>query len=62
MIAGTLIDGHILLADWLLLIAAVIFVVAAVVAYIRQPPPRRDIVAPMVPLGLALVATALLVL
>lgn len=58
---ATLIDGHVLLSDWLLLIAAAVFVIAAVAAYVRQPVPR-DIVPALVPIGLALVAVALLVL
>lgn len=62
MIADNLlVSGHGLLADWLFLIAAVVFVVAAVAAYVRQVPPR-DLLVVLVPLGLALLATALLVL
>lgn len=56
-----MIDGHVLLSDWLLLIAAIVFVVAAVAAYVRQAPPR-DVVPVLVPAGLALVAVGLWVL
>lgn len=62
MLADALIDGHVLLSDWLLLIAAVLFVVAAVARYVRQPPTQRDVVPTLVPLGLAFVAVAFLVL
>ena len=61
MIADALSQGHVLLADWLLVVAAVLFVVAAVARYVRQPVPR-DVVPSLVPLGLAFLAVALLVL
>lgn len=54
-------SGHVDLSDVLMLIAAVVFAVAAVVAYVRQAVPR-DWVPSLVPIGLALVAVAWLVL
>ena len=61
MIAGSMIDGHILLADWLLLIGAIVFLVAAIAAYVRQAVPR-DWLPVLVPLGLTLLTVALWVL
>jgi len=54
-------SGHVDLADWLLLIAAIVFALVAVAAYVRQAVPR-DWVPSLQPIGLALVAVALLVL
>jgi hypothetical protein len=71
MIAATnaLVDGHGLLADWLLLVAAVLFVIAAVLAHPRTGPVvetdarRRGITAAEVGYaGLAVAAVAFLVL
>lgn len=61
MIAGQIISGHILLADWLFLAAAIVFAVAALAVYLRQAVPR-DWVPALVPAGLALVAIAWLLL
>jgi hypothetical protein len=58
--AGSLIDGHILLSDWLLLIAAIVFVVAAIVIAVKTPKPWLDWSA-LTSVGLAAVAVALLV-
>jgi hypothetical protein len=58
--AGNLIDGHILLSDWLLLIAAIVFVVAAIVVAVKTPRPWLDWSA-LTSIGLAAVAVALLV-
>jgi hypothetical protein len=60
MLAGNLIDGHILLSDWLLLIAAIVFLVATVVTAVKSPRPWLDW-SGLVSLGLAAVAVALLV-
>lgn len=66
MIAGTLIDGHILLSDWLLLIGAVLFVLAAVlslvVATTERPRPAWLGHGFLIAAGLALVAVGWLVL
>jgi hypothetical protein len=61
VIAGQIISGHILLADWLFLVAAVLFAVAAVAIYVRQTVPR-DWIPCLVPAGLCLIAVAWLVL
>jgi NADH:ubiquinone oxidoreductase subunit K len=57
VIAAALLDGHVLLADWLFLIAAVLFVVTAVGIVVRETTWPA-----LVPLGLALVAVGWLVL
>jgi hypothetical protein len=59
-LAGALIDGHILLSDWLLLIAAIVFVIATVVVAAATPKAWAswNVLASA---GLALVAIALLV-
>lgn len=54
-------SGHFDLSDWLFLIAAIVFAVAAIAAYVRQAVPR-DWVPVLVPVGLALVSVAWLVL
>jgi hypothetical protein len=59
-LAGNLIDGHILLSDWLLLIAAIVFIVATVISFVRSPRPWQDY-SGLVALGLAAVSVALLV-
>jgi hypothetical protein len=59
MYADALIDGHVTLADWLLLIATIAFVIHAVLAWTARPDPTRGA---LLPTGLALVAIALLVL
>jgi hypothetical protein len=58
--AGNLIDGHILLSDWLLLLAAVVFIVATVISFVKSPRPWQDY-SGLVALGLAALAVALLV-
>jgi hypothetical protein len=60
LIAGNLIDGHILLSDWLLLLAAIVFIVAAIVVAVKTPKPWLDWSA-LTSVGLAAVAVALLV-
>jgi hypothetical protein len=60
LLAGALIDGHILLSDWLLLLAAIVFLVATVVVAVRSPRPWVDW-SGLVSLGLAATAIALLV-
>jgi hypothetical protein len=59
MIALGIASGHVLLSDWLLLIGAILFVIAGVLAWTGRPDPTRGA---LVPVGLALVAIALLVL
>jgi hypothetical protein len=59
-LAGSLIDGHILLSDWLLLIAAILFAVAAVVIAVTTEKPWINW-SGLVAVGLAAVAVALLV-
>lgn len=59
---GSIIDGHGLASDWLFLVAACVFLIAAVAVYFRQPPGHRDVVPSLVPLGLAIAATAFWVL
>lgn len=59
-----LVDGNLNVADTLFLIAAVVFAIAAILPHTR---PRtagvgRDLTVSLVPLGLCLVAVALLVL
>lgn len=58
---ATLIDGHTLLSDWLLLAAAVVFVVGAVIAGSRAVKAWADTTTLLLA-GLALVAAAWLVL
>ena len=53
--------GHTWGADVLFLIAAIVFVVAALATYLRQAVPR-DWVPCLIPVGLALVTVAWLVL
>ena len=59
MVAGQILSGHILLADWAFLIALVLFAVAAVIAAIQRPDPSHGA---LIPAGLALIALAWLVL
>lgn len=54
-------SGHVDLADVLLLIAGIVFALGAIAGYVRQAVPR-DWLPVLVPLGLTLVAVALLVL
>jgi hypothetical protein len=59
-IAGSLIDGHVLLSDWLLLIAAIVFIVAAIVVAVGKARPWLDWYA-LTSVALAAVAVGLLV-
>ena len=56
---ATIASGHVDLADWLYLIAAVVFVVDAVLKLVGRPDPTRGA---LIPVGLALLAVAWLVL
>jgi hypothetical protein len=69
--ASTLIDGHTLLSDWLLLIGAIVFFVAAIIAIVPMQhtttePPRAYPVwlghGFLIAIGLCLVAIGWLVL
>lgn len=59
MLADTISQGHVYLADWLFLIAAVVFFVVALLAALKKPDPTHGA---LLPTGLMLVSVAWLVL
>ena len=59
MLADTLSQGHVYLADWLFLLAAIVFAIVAIFAAIKKPDPTHGA---LLPTGLVLVAVAWLVL
>jgi hypothetical protein len=62
MIADALIDGHVLLSDWLFLIAAVVFVLCALGRAISTVQAKVAVPGYLLEVGLALVTIAWLVL